>query len=102
MDANNFLYLIRANQLFVAGHGASLEEGLRRIQAPVLLIASAEDLVFPIRRQFGPLRETLARLGVAVEFSDAITSDLGHLDGIAHIGKAGAAIAKFLAREPAA
>jgi len=32
-DANHILYLVRANQLFIAGHGDSLEEGLANIQA---------------------------------------------------------------------
>ncbi|HYH39381.1 MAG TPA: homoserine O-acetyltransferase, partial [Azospirillum sp.] len=43
-DANHFLYLVKANQIFVTGNGASLEEGLAKIKAPVLLIPSANDI----------------------------------------------------------
>ena len=55
-DANHFLYLVKANQLFLTGHGGSLEAGLRAIQAPLLLIASADDLVFPPQRHLRALR----------------------------------------------
>ena len=97
-DANHFLYLIKANQLFVAGHGASVEEGLAAIRAPVLLIASAEDLVFPPRRHMRALADRLADQGLPVEYTEAISADLGHLDGLAHIARAGDRIAAFLAR----
>ena len=40
-DANHFLYLVKANQLFLTGHGSSVEEGLQAIEAPLLLIAVA-------------------------------------------------------------
>ncbi len=42
-DANHFLYLVKANQLFVAGHGKSILEGLQRIDAPTLIIHTDED-----------------------------------------------------------
>jgi hypothetical protein len=35
-----------------------------------------------------------------VAYTEVITTDLGHLDGIAHIAKAGADIARFLAASP--
>src|SRR5262249_56699348 len=44
--ANHFLYLVKASQLFVAG-GGNLAEGLKKIEAPVLLITSDDDLIFP-------------------------------------------------------
>lgn len=96
-DANHFLYLARANQLFLLGHGGSVEAGLRPIEAPVLLIASADDLVFPPQRHARALRDRLAAMGKQVTYTEAITTDLGHLDGLAHIDKAGADIAAFLA-----
>ena len=49
-DANHPLYLVKANQLFVVGNGASIEDGIAKIKAPVLLIASDGDLVFPPAR----------------------------------------------------
>lgn len=94
-DANHFLYLVKANQLFVAG-GGGLEEGLRRITAPVLLIASKDDLIFLPSRV-----EATARLigadGTPVEtvWLDGID---GHLDGITAIGQAAAKLEAFLGR----
>lgn len=96
-DANHFLYLVKANQLFLTGHGATVEEGLARIKAPTLLIASAEDLVFPLPRHFGALKDKLAAQGLAVSYSTAITGEFGHLDGINNIAKAADRIARFLA-----
>ena len=95
-DANHFLYLIKANQTFVTGNGSSVEEGLKAIKAPVLLIPSTEDLVFFPDRHMRTLKDKLAAQGLKVEYTDAITSTLGHLDGLAHIAKAGDTIAKFL------
>ncbi|MBK3797954.1 E22 family MetX-like putative esterase [Azospirillum argentinense] len=97
-DANHFLYLIKANQTFLVGGGGSLDEGLAKIKAPVLLIPSADDLVFPPERAMRPLKERLEKQGVAVTYTDAITTSLGHLDGIANIAKAGDAISAFMAK----
>jgi homoserine O-acetyltransferase len=96
-DANHFLYLVKANQLFLTGHGNSVEEGLRAIEAPLLLIGSADDLVFPPGRHMRALAGELAAMGKDVAYTEVITTDLGHLDGIAHIAKAGADIARSLA-----
>jgi homoserine O-acetyltransferase/O-succinyltransferase len=95
-DANHLLYLVKANQLFMTGHGRSLEEGLAAITAPLLLIASADDLVFPPPRHMRALKDKFAAMGKTVTYSEAITTDLGHLDGIAYIAKAGDEIACFL------
>jgi homoserine O-acetyltransferase/O-succinyltransferase len=97
-DANHFLYLVKANQLFLIGHGSSVEAGLQAIKAPVLLIASADDLVFPPQRHLRTLKDELAAMGKEVTYTEVITTDLGHLDGIAYIAKAGDDIAGFLAQ----
>ncbi len=96
-DANHFLYLVKANQTFVAGNGGSLEEGLKKIKAPVLLIPSANDIVFFADQNMRALKAKLEE-GGKVEYTEAITGPMGHLDGIANIAKAGDAIAKFLAQ----
>src|SRR3989442_11041821 len=44
-DANSFLYLAKANQLFVTGGKGSLEEGLRDVKARVLLVPAKSDLL---------------------------------------------------------
>src|SRR5215208_1653881 len=88
-DANNFLYLIRANQL--AGADPS------RIRTPTLLVYSPADLVFPqswIERTAAALRE----VGTPVEMVP-LPGPNGHLNGLLHITQAGPRIAAFLARE---
>lgn len=96
-DANHFLYLVKANQIFVAGNGGSLEEGLAKIKAPVLMIASATDIVFFPDQNMRALKTKLSE-GGKVEYTEVITGPMGHLDGIANIAKAGDAIARFLAQ----
>jgi homoserine O-acetyltransferase len=93
-DANHFLYLVKANQLFFAGHGDSLYEGLLAIDDPVLLIHSDEDLVFP----GNAVRETAAIIksdGTPVQVVE-LEGTRGHLDGVLSIAQAGAAIKAFL------
>jgi homoserine O-acetyltransferase len=46
------------------------------------------------------LKDKLATMGKTVTYSEAITTDLGHLDGIAYIAKAGDEIASFLEERP--
>jgi homoserine O-acetyltransferase len=95
-DANHFLYLVKANQLFYAGHGATLYEGLLKIDSPVLIIHSDEDQVFP----GNAVRETAAIIksdGTAVEVVE-LEGTRGHLDGVLSIAQAGPQIAAFLGR----
>ena len=94
-DANSFLYLARANQLFVTGHKGSLEEGLKDVKAKVLLIPAASDLLlFPAWSR--DTAELLKKQGRSVEYTE-IAGDGGHLDGVLAITSAGEAIRKFLA-----
>ncbi|HEX8665719.1 MAG TPA: homoserine O-acetyltransferase [Beijerinckiaceae bacterium] len=87
-DANNFLYLIRANQLAGADPAA--------IKAPTLLLYAPEDLLFPqpwIERTAAAIRSA----GTPVE-TLALEGPNGHLNGVLHIAQAGARIAEFIAR----
>ncbi|MEO1020227.1 MAG: homoserine O-acetyltransferase [Pseudomonadota bacterium] len=93
-DANHFLYLVKANQLYYAGHGDDLYEGLLAIDAPVLIIHSDEDLVFP----GNAVRETAAIIksdGTPVEVVE-LEGTRGHLDGVVSIAQAGPQIRAFL------
>jgi homoserine O-acetyltransferase len=93
-DANHFLYLVKANQLFYAGHGETLYEGLLKIDSPVLIIHSDEDQVFP----GNAVRETAAIIksdGTAVQVVE-LEGTRGHLDGVLSIAQAGPQIAAFL------
>ena len=93
-DANSFLYLAKANQLFVTGHRGSLEEGLRDVRAKVLLVPAKSDLLlFPdYSRQ---VAEILKKQGKPVQYFE-IEGEGGHLDGVVSIAKAGEVIRKFL------
>jgi homoserine O-acetyltransferase len=87
-DANNFLYLIRANQL--AGADPA------HIKAPTLLVYAPADLVFPqpwSERTAAALRNA----GTPVNMI-ALDGPNGHLNGILNISQAGPPIAEFLAR----
>ncbi len=93
-DANHFLYLAKANQLFYAGHGGTLFEGLLAIEAPALIIHSDEDLVFFPEE----VRETAAVIrsdGTPVEIVE-LQGNRGHLDGLVSIAQASDRIRAFL------
>ena len=95
-DANHFLYLAKAGQLFVTG-GANPADGLRKIDAPVLLITSDDDLIFP----HDAVKETAQMInadGTSVEHVK-IWDGHGHLDGVSGIDQAGKRIAEFLGRK---
>jgi homoserine O-acetyltransferase len=88
VDANNFLYLVKANQL--QGADAS------RIRCPALLVYTPDDLIFPEEWVLRTAR-TIRDAGNHVE-TVALDGPYGHLNGLACIGQAGPAIASFLAR----
>lgn len=93
-DANHFLYLAKANQLFLAGHGKSYIEGLQRIDAPTLIIHTDEDLIFFPEE----VRETAALIksdGTPVQIIE-LQGTRGHLDGLLQITQAGSQIKAFL------
>lgn len=97
-DANHFLYLVRANQQFVAGHPkGGLYQGLLDIDVPVMLIHTDEDLVFP----GDAVRETGAIIksdGTPVEIVE-LQGTRGHLDGVLNIAQASDRISAFLSAE---
>jgi homoserine O-acetyltransferase len=85
-DANHFLYLVKAGQLFVTGNG-DFAEGLKKIDAPVLLISSEDDLTF----QPDAVNQTAQMIkadGTPVE-QIKIKGGHGHLNGIYSIDQAG-------------
>lgn len=92
-DANHFLYLIKANQLFAAG-GSSLADGMAKIKAPMLYITQPKDLVFTA--------ETVERnLKAAKDAGRDVTHVTidgvrGHLDGVMSMKQAEGAIRAFL------
>jgi homoserine O-acetyltransferase len=94
MDANHLLYLVRANQLFLAGMGGSLQEGLNNIDAKVLLLPATTDLLLmPYHAE-----KIHAGLKTAHKQSELhyLTGDLGHLEGVAGIASHAQTIKTFL------
>ncbi|WP_339934612.1 E22 family MetX-like putative esterase [Vreelandella glaciei] len=93
-DANHLLYLVRANQTFMAGHGDSLEEGLAAIEAPTLMLYSENDLVFApqgVRRT----AELIEADGTDVTL-ETLEGNRGHLDGVVSIDQASDTLRAFL------
>jgi homoserine O-acetyltransferase len=93
-DANHFLYLIRANQLFLKEY-ESPEAALARSRARWLVVPSVADRVFPIEHN-RRLAATLKEQGRQVELVE-LTGPLGHLEGVVSIAKASEAIRRLLA-----
>ncbi|WP_458096026.1 E22 family MetX-like putative esterase [Roseomonas sp. WA12] len=93
-DANAFLYLTRANQLFLNEY-PDTATALGRSQARWLVVPAPGDRVFPIAYN-RDLAEALRRAGRPVEVVD-LEGGLGHLEGVAAMAKAEAQIRAFLA-----
>ncbi|WP_425060087.1 Homoserine O-acetyltransferase [Sporomusa carbonis] len=76
-DANSYLYLLRALDLYDIGAGyASYEAALSRIEARVLVVGVSSDILYPPYQQ-EELAETMRRVGVRTEFA-IIQSPHGH------------------------
>lgn len=93
-DANHFLYLVRANQLFLSGY-ESPEAALARSRARWLVVPSVTDRVFPIEYN-RRLAATLRAQGRKVEVFD-LQGPLGHLEGVVSMARAGDEIRRLLA-----
>lgn len=92
-DANHFLYLVKANQLFAAG-GKSLADASAKIKAPMLLITQPKDLVFTADT-VDRTAATLKKGGVDLTHV-LIQGSRGHLDGVISLKQAEGAIRAFL------
>ncbi|RTE85943.1 MULTISPECIES: homoserine O-acetyltransferase [Gammaproteobacteria] len=93
-DANHILYLVRANQLFMAGHGESLEEGLAKIQAKTLFLPAQNDLLlqpYLAQRVYNILQEQ----GNNTQYEE-IVGPWGHLDGVITISQKAELLEEFL------
>jgi homoserine O-acetyltransferase len=98
-DANHLLYLVKANQTFIAGAGAgaaTAAEGMARIRAPALILYAPTDQVFP-PQWIKATAQALVDNGVRVETGE-IAGPYGHLNGVYSMAPQGERIAAFLAR----
>ena len=94
-DANSYLYLTRAMDLYDVGRDGGEETWLSRIEAPVLLVGIRSDWLFPpgdIRR----FAERLRELGKDVTFHE-LDSPHGHDAFLKEWGQMTDAISNYLA-----
>ncbi|MDP3414871.1 homoserine O-acetyltransferase [Falsiroseomonas sp.] len=96
-DANHFLYLTRANQLFLNEY-PSTEAALARSQARWLVVASPTDRVFLMDAN-RELVATLQRVGRPAELAE-VTGPLGHLNGVVGMAPLADRVRAFLAAGP--
>ena len=89
-DANNKIYMAKANQLF------NVEDDAAKIKAKFLFIPAQSDLVFPPEMS-QKAAARLRGLGKSAEVF-VIEGDGGHLDGVLAINKAADVIRAFLAK----
>lgn len=101
MDANHLLYLVRACQLFLTGQGTSLEEGLAKINANVLLIPADDDLLlmpYHARDAYTQLRSNAATKTTTqpnIAYA-TLQGPYGHLNGVLGIAQHSDTISHFL------
>lgn len=89
-DANNKIYMAKANQLF------NVEGELDRIKAKLLFVPAQSDLIFPpeLSRKAAERYKAMGRTAEVFE----LQGDGGHLDGVLNIAQAGETIRAFLAK----
>jgi homoserine O-acetyltransferase len=90
VDANHYLYTVKANQLF------SVMDRVTSIRAKFLFIPARTDLIFPPSMSEKAVASLRAQGNPAEVF--VIEGDNGHYDGLFQIMKADKAIRDFLAR----
>jgi len=94
-DANSYLYLTRALDLFdLARTYGSLEEALGRVQCPVLIVGVTSDILYPVYQQ-KEIVDALHRLGKDVEYAE-IDSPHGHDGFLIDFPKMEPILRKFL------
>ncbi|WP_417666834.1 E22 family MetX-like putative esterase [Pseudidiomarina sp.] len=93
-DANHLLYLVKANQLFVAGHDTDLATGLEKIKAKTLFLPAKNDLLLQpyLAKQ---TVEILKAQGKSPQY-DEIDGTFGHLDGVYNIQSKANVLADFI------
>jgi homoserine O-acetyltransferase len=93
-DANHLLYLIRASQLFIAGHGDTLAYGLKKIKAKSLFLPSVNDLLL-MPYLSHDTNQQLIDLGKDSQLEELL-GDSGHLNGVLGISQKAQKIKDFI------
>ena len=94
VDANHMLYLIRACQLFIAGHGTSLEQGLAKVKAKSLFLPATTDLLL-LPAFARKTHEALLAQSKRSDYAE-IEGEFGHLDGVYTIQQHAETLSGFL------
>tara|TARA_R110002153_G_scaffold61065_2_gene164858 strand:- start:5527 stop:6726 length:1200 start_codon:yes stop_codon:yes gene_type:complete len=94
VDANHLLYLARASQLFIAGHGKNLAEGLTKIKAKSLFLPSSNDLLL-MPYLSHEANQQLNDLGKDSQLQE-LSGDSGHLNGVIAISQKALQIKEFI------
>ncbi len=95
-DANSFLYLVKANQLYFQDNPGGIDAVVKKITARMLLLPAQGDMIFPPENSRRVQAATKAT-GWVADYAE-IEGPNGHLNGVVHVGKQGAAIKEFLAK----
>ncbi|MBU3022538.1 homoserine O-acetyltransferase [Aestuariibacter sp. A3R04] len=94
MDANHLLYLVRACQLFIAGHNGNLEQAMTKIKAKTLFLPAENDLLLlPYMAELP--HELLLKQGKNTQIS-TLKGQLGHLEGVMDIQEKADVLRAFL------
>jgi homoserine O-acetyltransferase len=93
-DANHLLYLVRASQLFIAGHGETLAEGLKKIKAKSLFLPSSNDLLL-MPYLSHEANQQLIDMGKDSHLEE-LSGDSGHLNGVIGISQKAQEIKEFI------
>lgn len=93
-DANHLLYLVRASQLFVAGHGRNLADGLAKIKAKSLFLPSTNDLLL-MPYLTHDIHQQLVKSGKESQIAE-LSGDAGHLNGVLGISQQAKKIKAFI------
>ncbi|WP_088328353.1 homoserine O-acetyltransferase [Lacimicrobium sp. SS2-24] len=96
-DANHLLYLVRASQLYLAGQGKQLQDGLQNIKAQTLFLPAAQDLIL-MPYLVRDIHKRLQSLGKDSQYHE-LDGQLGHFNGVSEIKQASTILSDFLASE---
>jgi len=91
MDSNHILYLVRACQLFIAGHNNDLAGSLEKVKAKTLFLPATKDLLlYPAMS-----KKAHKLLGEQSQYQE-IEGMWGHLDGLFSINSKAEVLTTFL------
>ena len=94
MDANHLLYLVRACQLFIAGHDGNLKEAMAKVSAKTLFLPAENDLL--LLPYMAELPHDLLKAQSKPTQISALEGHLGHLEGVMDIQEKADVIRAFL------